>query len=174
MTPEEINGYYTKSFDTYIRRLSEVSGTRAAMTMGPALGHMLVANIESVERIKQMSQSPPGACHGNGWASAMDIVQSDLVPKDTAYIVKKPEPFQIPFEPIEFLEEGYKPFRVSTMVGYKYKLGVPRHVIHDCWDVEPMVEWPEPVVPAQPLSWWQWLVIVGVLSWILCALSRAV
>jgi hypothetical protein len=104
----------------------------------------------------------------------MDIFQSDLVPKDTAYLVRKPEPFQVPFEPIEFLDEDYRPFRFSTMVGYKYKLGVPRHVIHDCWDVEPMVEWPEPVVPAQPLSWWQWLVIVGVLSWILCALSRAV
>lgn len=129
------------------------------MVVGPALGTALVRAAE-----KALVESP------QPWS--IPVIQSDLVPPDTAYMISAPKPFEWPFEPIECPDEDYKPYRFSTAV----RLSIPRHVIHDCWetDVEPRVVWSEPVVPAQPLSWWQWLVIVGVLSWILCALSMAV
>jgi len=141
----------------------------------PTLGHMLVANIQAVNRL--MKEIPQPYCSFAELAGT-EVVQSDLVPKDTAYIVRKPDLFPIQYEPIEFIPDSQhesRMFRVSQDLGVK--IGVPRSILYttcDIADEAPRVKWPEPVVPARPLSWWQWLVIVGFLSWVLCALSRAV
>lgn len=141
----------------------------------PTLGHMLVANIEAVNRL--MKETPRPYCSFAELAG-MDVIQSDLVPKDTAYIVRKPDMFPIQYEPIEFIPDSQHESRMFRMSqDFAVKLGVPRSILYttcDIADEAPRVKWPEPVVPAQPLSWWQWLVIVGFLSWVLCALSRVV
>lgn len=163
-----------RAFDEYIRRLEAVQGTRAAMTAGPALGHMLVANMQSLERIRREC---PVEWPGDRLLG-LEVQTSNHVPKDTAYVVRKPDLFPIQYEPIEFIPDNqHEPRMFRVWQDLTVKLGVPRSILYTACDIAdeaPRVKWPEPVVPAQPLSWWQWLMIVGFLSWVLCALSRAV
>lgn len=128
---------------------SAVLGSRAAMTVGPNLGPLL----------------------------GLGFIRSDLVQEDTVYLVRKLDMFSTRYEPIEFPWEDM-PVKFKVIPDYAVNLKAPRTYMgmlcERDWLVEPRAKWPEPVIPAQPLSWWQWLVIVGFLSWVLCALSRAV
>lgn len=120
---------------------------------------------------------------GFNWDKAighMKVLESSLlqpgqlvIMNPTTYQQIKPVELEWPTEPFD-----YGPLKFKVMQDFGVKLSVPRSSVMFTYDIggfdKPRVEWPEPVVPAQPLSWWQWLVVVGFLSWVLCALSRAV
>ena len=141
-------------------------------TVGSPMGSVLVAGIEAVERIRR-------ACPVE-WPGdrilGLEVQTSNLLPPDVAYMVPRPMPqYNIPFEPINFMDEDYEALKFKVLQDYSVRLGVPRSPVLTC-DIggfeEPEVVWLEPEAPAQPLSGWQWLIVVGVLSWILCAMAR--
>lgn len=142
--------------------------------VGSPMGSILVAGIEAVERIRREC---PAEWPGDRLLG-LEVQTSNLLPPGVAYMIPRPRQIMdFQFSPIELSEEAYEPLRFRSMMDYRVRIGVPRSALFTC-DIggfdEPRIVWPEPEAPAQPLSGWQWLAIVGVLSWILCAMARAV